>query len=179
MHRDKLQAAASNAILYGSLSLANLPAALSVMWLIPGVVFLEAAIWLILGILAIESLHVSGLWRGFQASIFSNWFMMPFVIFAGISVLWSSYWEISLSRWLILLATVAVAGYIGARFRIRHILLSLSIFAALVLLTSLALVTLAPRIGVMNYHTIQGAWKGVYWHRITWASSLRSPASCS
>ena len=94
-----------------------------------------------------------------------NWIILPFLIFSGLSIFWSVYWQISLYRWLILLFTIIAGGYIGLRYNLKEIIKLLSVFGVYILFLSSLLVFFMPDIGVMNYYIIQGAWKGLYWHK--------------
>jgi exopolysaccharide production protein ExoQ len=100
-----------------------------------------------------------------EAVLPKTWLILPFLLFSGLSIGWSVDWQISLSRWLILISSIAVAAYLGLHYDMKRIVKALSVFGALILLLSAVLVFLIPRIGVMNYHSIQGAWKGVFWHK--------------
>lgn len=148
-----------------SLLSSNLSAMISWVWLVPGLVYFETFWWLILALLAIWMLRrnndLSPLWVGLAR----NWIILPFLAFSGFSVLWSVFWQVSLSRWLILGATVIVGASIGIRLSVRQIVRLLSIFGGLVLVLSGAVILLAPRYGIMNYYDIQGAWKGLFWHK--------------
>jgi exopolysaccharide production protein ExoQ len=91
--------------------------------------------------------------------------ILPFLIFSGLSIFWSVYREVSLYRWLVFFCTIITGAYIGLRYDIREIVKLLSVFGIYILLLGSILVFLMPHIGIMNYHIIQGAWKGVYWHK--------------
>lgn len=145
--------------------LSNASAFLHVVWLVPEIVFIEVVVWLILTALAAWILNKYNLGSNFIYQLRKNWIILPFTILSGLSIFWSVYWEISLARWLILLFTIISGGFIGLRYSIKEIIKLLSVFGVYILLLSSILVYFVPRLGVMNYYIIQGAWKGLYWHK--------------
>jgi exopolysaccharide production protein ExoQ len=145
--------------------LSNASAFFYAVWLTPEIVFIESIIWLILAILAAWILTRQRLTSIFFENLKMNWIILPFLVFSGLSIFWSVYWEISLYRWLILSCTIITGGYIGLRYDMKKIIKLLSVFGVYILFLSVLTVFFAPRVGVMNYYIIQGAWKGLYWHK--------------
>jgi len=145
--------------------LSNATAFIHVVWLVPEIVFIELAVWLMLALFSVWILSRHNLISKFFENLRRNWIILPFVIFSGLSIFWSVYWEISFSRWLILLFTIITGAIIGSRYNIKEIIKILSVFGVYILLLSSILVFFIPRLGVMNYYIIQGAWKGLYWHK--------------
>ncbi len=137
----------------------------SVIWLTPQIVFSESILWVMLAILSIWILKKHNLLSKFFENLRKNWIILPFLVFSGLSIFWSVDGEISVSRWLILICTIIAGGYIGLRYSIEEIIRYLSIFGICILLLSAVLVVFVPSSGVMNYYIIQGAWKGMYWHK--------------
>ena len=153
------------ALLSTALVVSNLPVAGTVLWLVPGLARKEAGIWLLLGVAAILILRARHQLFALQAELTRAWFLLPFILFSGISILWSVAPEVSAARWLVLLSTIVVGGCIGLAIDRQHLLRYLAVFLTIVLLFSTLVVLLVPQVGVMNYYTIQGAWKGIYWHK--------------
>ena len=153
-------------LVVSSLLISNVSAFFSFyLWLTPQLVFYGSVIWIMLAALCVWILKKNQSLSKFLKILKINWFILPFLIFSGLSIFWSVYWEISLSRWLILFCTMITAGYIGLRYNIHEILKILSLFGILLLFISSLFVFFMPHVGVMNYYDIQGAWKGVYWHK--------------
>jgi exopolysaccharide production protein ExoQ len=152
-------------LIFGLFFLSNVSAFFYLAWLTPEFVFFEAVLWLMLAAISVWILNKNNLLSNFFEILRKNWAIFPFLIFSGLSIFWSIYWEISLSRWLILLCTITTGGYIGLRYDMKEIVRSLSVFGIYILLLSSMLVFFVPYVGVMNYYTIQGAWKGLYWHK--------------
>lgn len=134
-------------------------------WLVPLLVIVELVFWLLLTIISVWTMNKHGVIHEWIEHLKKNWILFPFLIFSGLSIFWSIYWEISLYRWLILLCTIITGGYIGLRYNIKELIKLLSVFGVYILFLSSILVFLVPSIGIQNYHTIQGVWKGVYWHK--------------
>ena len=150
---------------YTSRTASILPVLVFQVWLVQDVAVLEAAVWIVLGSIAVFLMRRGRLLPWFRQGLRTGWWMLPFVAFSALSTLWSVSWEMSLSRWLVLVATIAVAGVVGLRYDGSRLLRLLGAFSALVLLASVIVVLFAPDVGIMNYHIIQGAWKGIFWHK--------------
>jgi O-antigen ligase len=58
-----------------------------------------------------------------------------------------------------------VGGTIGLHYDLKEITTLLSGFGVLILAASAFLIIFNSNIGVMNYHSIQGAWRGLFWHK--------------
>jgi exopolysaccharide production protein ExoQ len=156
----------SGLLLVASLLLSNVTAFFTAyLWLTPQLVLFESIIWLILAAHAIWTLDQNHGITKFLDALKRNWIIFPFIIFSGLSIFWSVSWEISLYRWLIFLCTIIIGGYIGLRFNLHEMIRILSFFGLFILFISLLFVILIPSIGIMHYHDIQGAWRGVYWHK--------------
>jgi O-antigen ligase len=66
---------------------------------------------------------------------------------------------------LVLLFIIIVGGCIGLCNNIQELITLLSFFGLFILSVSVILIFFLPNVGVMNYQIIQGAWKGLYWHK--------------
>jgi exopolysaccharide production protein ExoQ len=152
-------------LLFGALFLSSFSAFFSVIWLNRQVVFVGFLLWFLLTLLSVWLLIRNNYLSVFIKNIHNNWIVLPFFIFSGLSIFWSIAWEISLYRWLILCSTIMIGGYIGLRYSIQDMIEFLSGFGLLILVLSALLIVFFPFVGVMNYYDIQGAWKGLYWHK--------------
>ncbi len=165
MLQKKYQQIPELLLIFGMFFLSNIAVVINVIWLDATLVLIQAVSWGILGVFSILILYRKRLLPVFWDVLRKNWMILPFVIFAGLSVFWSIHSEISFHKWVILLFTVIAGGYIGLRYSLKEIMHFLSIFGIYILLLSVLLVLFAPKIGVMNYYNIQGAWRGIYWHK--------------
>jgi O-antigen ligase len=152
-------------LILGLFTLSNFLVFIVHLWLIPDFVLLTAISWLLLTALVLWTLHRQQLIPKFLEHLRKNWFLLPFLVFSGLSIVWSVFWQISFYRWLILLCTIVTGGYIGLRYDLKEIIRLMSVFGIFILFLGSILVFFVPRIGVMNYYSIQGAWKGVFWHK--------------
>lgn len=152
-------------LIFSLFFLSNASAFIYVVWLTPEIVFMELVVWSIMATFSLWVLCKQHLMPDFFENLKRNWIILPFLIFSGLSIFWSVFWEISLYRWLILIFTVIISAYIGLRYSIKEIVRLLSVFGIYILFLSSIFVFFMPNIGVMNYYTIQGAWKGLYWHK--------------
>lgn len=143
----------------------NITAFIGIIWLRPMVVLINVVLWSIITIFCIWNLKRNNLILSFFMNLKRNWFILPFLIFSGFSIIWSVSKDISFYRWLILIFTLITGGYIGLRYDLRETISSLSSFSLWIIFLSIILVIFFSYIGVMDYHIIQGAWKGIYWHK--------------
>jgi exopolysaccharide production protein ExoQ len=150
---------------YGAQLLSNLTAFITPLWLIPSLIASHTIAWLLLGVIAIGLLKNADLVSAFFKLLRQSWLFFPFAVFSGISIFWSIEWEISLFRWLTFVLTILVGGYIGLRYRLQAWISLQAGFGVFILLLSALLIVQLPDFGVMDYHSIQGAWRGVYWHK--------------
>jgi exopolysaccharide production protein ExoQ len=145
--------------------LASFPAFITTIWLIPQTVLTEAVLWAVLAVFSLWMLIRRNALALFLKSLGKSWFVLPFLLFAGVSLSWSVMRDISFYRWLVLLFIVIVSGYIGLQCSLKECIRLLAIIGTLILLLSFLLIVFVPGIGVMNYHTIQDAWRGIFWHK--------------
>jgi exopolysaccharide production protein ExoQ len=144
---------------------ANASAFFSLFWLSPEYITFEFLVWVVLAVLTVWKLNKNNLLANFIDQLKRNWTIFPFLIFAGVSIFWSVDWQISLFRWLTLVFVIIAGEYIGLKYDLKRIIDFLSVFAICILLFAAFLVFFVPDVGVMNYHIIQGAWRGMYWHK--------------
>jgi O-antigen ligase len=151
--------------LFVILLLSNVSAFFRVIWLIPQVVMVQSILFLIASGIAMWILYKENLLNEFFSNLKQNWFVFPFVVFGFLSIFWSIQPDISLFRGLTLISTILIGGYIGHEYSLKEILEKLSLFGILLLLLSSLILIFFPNFGIMNYHIIQGAWSGLFWHK--------------
>jgi exopolysaccharide production protein ExoQ len=152
-------------LLFCILLFSNLTAFVHVIWQIPKLVLIDTILLAVTTLICLWNIKRYQLLPRLKKAFKSYWFIFPFVIFSAISILWSIFIEISIYRWIILTLTIIIGGYIGLRFDLETMIKSLSSFGIWILFLSIVVVIFLPYVGVMNYHIIQGAWKGVFWHK--------------
>jgi exopolysaccharide production protein ExoQ len=145
--------------------LSNILAFAYAFWLVPALLLLASIFWLILTAFSLWNVYKNNLLHDFLDNFRRTWTFLPFLIFSALSILWSVNREISAYRWLVLLCTLITGAYIGLRYSMKEIIKQLSVFGIYILFVGSIFVFLIPDIGIMNYYIIQGAWKGVYWHK--------------
>lgn len=152
-------------LVFSLLFLSNILAFWYAFWLVPPLLLLVVVFFLIITALSVWILYKKNLVQNFLQNLRKNWIILPFLIFSGFTIFWSVNREVSVYRWLTLICTIITGGYIGLRYPIKEIVRFLSVFSVYILILSSIFVFFIPEIGVMNYYTIQGAWKGLYWHK--------------
>jgi exopolysaccharide production protein ExoQ len=166
MEHKKNQQTLESLLVFFAVLLSNFSAFIGVIWLIPRLVFIETLLWLILATFTIWLLNKNNLLSEFVKNLKKNWIILPFLFFSGFSIFWSVLWYISLSRWLILIFTIIVGGYIGLRYNFQEMIRILSDYGIWILFLGVFLVLFMPYVGVHNYiNMIHDAWKGLYWHK--------------
>lgn len=145
--------------------LANVTALFNILWLLPAVVLTKTILMVAFGGIALWILYQSKCIDQLVPQLRRNWFLFPFEIFAFFSIFWSVQPEISTYRWIIFVFIMIIGAYLGIRFSLKELLTLLSSIGLLVMLLSSLMVALYPRFGIMNYHSIQGAWMGIFWHK--------------
>ncbi len=165
MFQTKAQKFSDYLLVFAAFLFANVSAFFIPIWLSQEFVVFEFVLWSFLGAITVLIMSRIKFLSDFIITLKLNWIIIPFIVFSGISVFWSAYWEISLLRWLILLFTILIGGYIGFKYDLKVIIKFLSVFGIILLLFAALLVAFIPTFGVQNYHSIQGAWKGAYWHK--------------
>ena len=165
MFQTKAQKILDYLLIFTAFLFSNVSAFFIPIWLSPEFVVFEFVIWILLAVVTVLIMRKEKFLSDFIIALKRNWIIVPFIIFFGLSIFWSVYWGISLLRWLILLFTILIGGYIGFKYDLKVIIKFLSVFGIILLLFAALLVAFIPTFGVQNYHSIQGAWKGAYWHK--------------
>jgi O-antigen ligase len=165
MRQKSYQQALDLLLVFGLFFFSNATAFLFVVWIVPEIVFMELIVLALLAAFSVWILKRLNLMPNFWENLKRNWLILPFLAFSALSIFWSIYWQVSLFRWLILVLTVVTGGYIGLRYRVKEIVRFLSVFGLYILFISFFVVVFLPKHGIMNYYIIQGAWKGIYWHK--------------
>ena len=122
MSQKRFQQISDLLLIFSLFFIANASALFFVLWLSPAFVTLEFILWLVLTIIAIWYLKKGDQLSDFIGAFRKNWFILPFLIFSGLSIFWSVYWEISTFRWLMLLFTIIAGGYIGLNYDLKKMI---------------------------------------------------------
>ena len=152
-------------VVFSLLFLSNILAFWYAFWLVPALLLLVVVFFLIITTLSVWILYKKNWVQDFLQNLKKNWMIFPFLIFSSFTIFWSVNREVSVYRWLTFICTIITGGYIGLRYPIKEIVGFLSVFSVYILLLSSIFVFFIPDLGVMNYYNIQGAWKGLYWHK--------------
>jgi len=165
MQKFKFQYVSQGVMFFLALFLSNLFVFGYVLWLPPLYIFVEAMCWVVVAALMIWAISRQAGYTKLIELLKRNWYILPFLVYSGISISWSVAPDVSFYRWLILLITLFAGAYFGLQYELKKIIEMLSIFLIYILALSTIFVIFVPGIGIMNYHSIQGAWKGIYWHK--------------
>ena len=152
-------------LFFAALILSNIPVLFLPIWLLPQIVFPVAFLWIVFTVFVIYKLMRKNLSTSFLIVLKENWLIFPFVIYSAVSLSWSVAPEISIARWLTLICTIVFCGYIGVQYSLSQISDALAMFGAYLLMLCVAMIISVPDVGIMNYYSIQGAWKGIFWHK--------------
>jgi len=152
-------------ILFLSLSAANITAFQGTPWLFPQIILFLFFIWFFLVLACFLIVRQERLSDIFLSFTLKSWHIFPFLIFSGLSIFWSVAWQVSLFKWLTLLSTLIVGVYLGHRYSLTDFFRLVSLFIAGLFLFNVFYVVFLPNFGIMSYYSIQGAWKGIFWHK--------------
>jgi exopolysaccharide production protein ExoQ len=165
MPRKTLQSVLEQMLMFCLFFFSNASAFTYLVWLLPEYIYITTFFWAILASLCVWILYKRDLLFVFLGNLKPNWILLPFLTFSALSIFWSVFWQISLARWLVFVFTIIAGGYLSIRYEVKEMVKLLSVFGVFILLISALFVFLPSHIGIMNYYDIQGAWRGLYWHK--------------
>lgn len=136
----------------------------------PDVTFIDGKGWQVMpGIvfatgLVLFSLYISGWIRSFISCLYSNYWLVIFLLYAFLSILWTVYLEATLYELVFLSFSVLAASYIAVYYRLQGFIDILTWIAGLCVLASLSVIVFTD-LGVMRNVPFVGSWHGIFWHR--------------
>src|SRR5688572_7652059 len=95
----------------------------------------------------------------------NNKILIPFLIYALLSVFWTIYFPATLYKLFFLFFSTIAGAYIAVRYKTDGVLYVLTWVGAIFSILSILLVLYFPFIGVMQNEPFVGAWTGIFWHR--------------
>lgn len=101
-------------------------------------------------------------WQQALLSVRSNPWIVLLLLFACLSVSWSTAPELTLRRAIAFLGTNIIGVYIASRFSLQEILSLLAKSMWAVFILSLVFIVFFPEYGINPGHHHQGAWRGVF-----------------
>lgn len=152
-------------VVFSVLLLSNVSVFFRMLWLIENVVFVQSGLFILFAGILMLVLYKEELLGELVSGLKRNWFVFPFLLFALGSIYWSINKEVSTARWAIFLSTLLIGGFLGLKYSQKEILTIFSAFSLLILALSTLVLVFYPSFGIMNYHSIQGAWSGIFWHK--------------
>ena len=178
MTSEKSRISAEAVILIAVFILSNFRAFLffslfpSLSWSPLGLAWIEIALWVVIFILAARVLARNGLFSAYWACWRTSWVVSVLVLLALLSLLWSVSPIASLFRWLEFAFATALAFYLCAMYDLRQILNWLAWCGVYVALLGILLAIFVPDLGTMMGYLYHGAWRGLFWHRNHFGSSM-------
>ena len=127
--------------------------------------WVEVLIWILLGVLTIQSLRQGNLVAQYLSAWKNNWILLPFLVLCIFSLLWTISIEATLYKVAVLLFSSLVGAYIGFRYSRVGLLDILFRFGSMVLIICFLFAMFLPVLGAMDYAPYDGAWRGVFWHK--------------
>lgn len=141
--------------------LSTVTALYAAVWLKPDVVLVVTILHLVAVGVVIWSVVRAKLRIDWRELARRNWFLLPFVAYAFVSIFWSIHWEISLFRWVILVCTIVLGWYLGQCYT-RGEFIKVLLFFALLMLVLSVLVTL---VDFQQYGELPRQWRGIFWQK--------------
>ena len=127
--------------------------------------WIEVFLWVALGILTAQALIQADLLQSYASAWKKNWILLPFMIIAVLSLLWTISISATLYKLAALMFSSLVGAYLGSRYSIAGLLNVLFRFGSLLLILCFVLAVFLPILGAMMYEPYNGAWRGVFWHK--------------
>ncbi|MDO9547167.1 MAG: hypothetical protein Q7J07_10525 [Pelolinea sp.] len=104
-------------------------------------------------------------WKRLMQACRANWLVLGFVGLAGLSLIWSIQFNITLYKFTVLLGSSFMAIYIGHIFRLEKLIKNITWFYFVICFFSLFFVFFLPDYGIMSNPFYKGAWNGIFWNR--------------
>ncbi len=130
-----------------------------------GHLWIELIFWFLLFGWMFYSITRKKGWISYAKAWKDNWFLIPFLSLAALSLLWTIHVEASLYRVIVLILSVFIAANIGILVGRDRFLTITAWCGVILILSSYLLIFTLPNIGKMMGHPYYGAWRGVFWHR--------------
>lgn len=127
--------------------------------------WIEVLIWLILSLMATQSLIRENRITNFIQLWGQNWILVLFIVIAWLSLVWSVSFWVTFYRSAALVFSSFIAAYLGFRYTLRDLLNMLFRFGAALLIVCFTLAVFLPVIGAMGWEPYDGAWRGIFWHK--------------
>jgi exopolysaccharide production protein ExoQ len=93
------------------------------------------------------------------------WPVIPFILLALVSTMWSAAPLFSLERSIILISVSIAAVFIAYRNDLIKLVDLLGIYLGLIMAVCFFLISQNPPVGTMDFQPYNGAWRGIFWHR--------------
>jgi exopolysaccharide production protein ExoQ len=94
-----------------------------------------------------------------------NLYSILYIMIVLVSAIWSLHPDLSLRRGCAYVLTIAIAGYIAARFTTEQALSVLARSFAICGVCSVIFVLMFPETGIMSGGELEGNWRGIYPHK--------------
>jgi len=132
--------------------------------------WVESLFWFVITCWAIISITINKKWTEFYKKFKVNWFLLPFLLIAALSLIWTNHPKASLYHVLVLLTSSFIAACIGITMNRKRFIGTLAWCGVIFVIGSYATIVFLPNIGTMIGgtmigHPYYGAWRGVFWHR--------------
>jgi O-antigen ligase len=145
----------------GVLLISTITALYAAVWLKPGMVLATAIMHVIAVAVVLWQLAKEPSTVDWKKLLKRNWFLLPFVVYAFLSILWSTHWNISLYRWVILVSTLILGWYFGRKYTRKDFETILLLFAVLMLMLSVVVTV----IDFNQANELPGRLRGIFWQK--------------
>ena len=106
-----------------------------------------------------------GIFSRIKSLALRNLYSILYIAIVLVSAIWSLHPDLSLRRGCAYVLTIAIAGYIAARFTTEQTLSVLARSFAICGVCSVIFVLMFPETGIMSGGELEGNWRGIYPHK--------------
>jgi hypothetical protein len=125
----------------------------------------EISLWLIT-ILLIGYQLIKSKNFGKYISVWKNkWYLVFFLLLALFSAFWSSAFQVTLTKGIVLIFCTLTFGYISWYYKLDKVIQILVYFFAILIIVNFYYVLLRPNLGIMSISPWVGSWTGVLCHK--------------
>jgi len=125
----------------------------------------EMALWVLLTVLFLWIAHDRSIFRKMLSAWGKNWFILIFIMFALVSIVWSSNTIASIYKGISLVGCSVIAAYTGLAYSNKSLFRGFWWFFIFVTIASYATALFFPAIGTHIGYPYYGAWRGIFWSK--------------
>jgi exopolysaccharide production protein ExoQ len=125
----------------------------------------EMVLWVLLMAIFLTIAHIKSIIPKMVSAWKKNWFILLFILFALLSILWSSNRIASIYKGISLVGCSAIAVYTGLAYSSKTLFRGFWWFFVFIVLASFVSALFFPSVGTHIGYPYYGAWRGIFWSK--------------